>query len=197
MIEKSKSFRHSLLMLWRSITVAMIAMITILVGCQKAATTASGPIRPAITNTMEIDPVHGHLLQAQPKLPTLKVWVGAQELITEVATTHTQVATGMMFRTNILENEAMLFVFGRPHQASFYMRNVPIPLSCAYLDSEGKVLETHDMKPHEEEPIVAATDHVQFVLETKQGWFQRNGITTGMVVRTERGSLLDTFLGRR
>jgi uncharacterized membrane protein (UPF0127 family) len=162
-------------------TVAMLA------GCQQPATT---PEPPATMNT------NAYLDHAQPRLPTIKIWLGAQELITEVAATHTQVATGMMYRTNILENEAMLFVFGRPHQAAFYMRNVPIPLSCAYIDSEGTILELHDMKPHEEAPIVAATDQVQFVVETKNGWFKRNHISTGTVVRTERGSLRETFLGR-
>ena len=166
---------------------AVAGLVTILVGCRQPTTT---PSAPATTNT------NMYLDHAQPRLPTIKIWLGAQELITEVAATHTQVATGMMYRTNILENEAMLFVFGRPHQAMFYMRNVPIPLSCAYIDNEGTILETHAMKPFEEAPIVAKTDNVQFVLETKEGWFQRNHVSTGTVVRTERGSLRETFLGR-
>ena len=59
----------------------------------------------------------------------------------------------MMFRKEMNENEAMLFVFAQPFHASFYMRNTIIPLSCAYLDTEGEILEIHDLKPMDETPI--------------------------------------------
>lgn len=138
----------------------------------------------------------GYLDHAQPRLATLKLWLGAQELPAEIARTAVQVHTGMMYRKEMGENEAMLFVFSRPHQASFYMRNTLIPLSCAYIDSNGVILEIHDMKPRDESPIMAATDRVQYVLETRQGWFARHSISVGTEVRTERGSFADTFWRR-
>jgi hypothetical protein len=45
--------------------------------------------------------------------------------------------------------------------------------------------------------VVASSERVQFVLETSQGWFGRNQVTTGMVVRTEHGPLMKTFFGKR
>jgi len=167
----------------------VLAAVVFCAGCDNTAT-----IKPQPTTVRDIPAYLDHAL---PKLATVKLWLGEKELETEVAMTYTEVATGMMYRTNILENEAMLFVSSRPHQASFYMRNVVIPLSCAYIDSEGTILEIHDMKPQDETPIVAATDQVRFVLETKQGWFPRNHVATGMVVRAERGSLRATFLEKR
>ena len=65
-----------------------------------------------------------YLDRAQPKLSTIKLWLGSQELVTEVARTQTEVDTGMMFRKEMNENEAMLFVFAQPFQASFYMRTI-------------------------------------------------------------------------
>jgi uncharacterized membrane protein (UPF0127 family) len=103
----------------------------------------------------------------------------------------------MMFRKEMNENEAMLFVFAQPYQASFYMRNTLIPLSCAYIDTEGQILEIHDLKPMDETPIEAASANVRYVLETKQGWFERNKIGVGTLVRAETGSLTETFFGRR
>ncbi len=135
--------------------------------------------------------------QPQPKLPTVKLWLGSKELITEIARTPNQLATGMMFRKEMAENEAMLFIFAQPHKASFYMKNTLIPLSCAYIDSEGVILEIRDMKPLDEKPIEAASNRIQFVLETKQGWFERNKVGVGALLRTEKGSLVETFLGRR
>ena len=133
---------------------------------------------------------------AQPKLQTMKLWLGAEELTAELALTAQQMQTGMMFRTNVAENEAMLFVFGAPQRASFWMKNCVIPLSCAYIDTDGVILETHDMKPHDETPIVANSENIRFVLETRQGWFERNHVSAGTVVRTEHGSLAETFFKR-
>jgi uncharacterized membrane protein (UPF0127 family) len=144
----------------------------------------------------EIDPTHGHLLHAQPKLPTVKVWLGSEELITEIASEPVQIATGMMFRTNMPENEAMFFVFTDAEARSFYMRNCFVPLSAAYIAPDGRILETINMQPHDENGISSQSANVQFVLEVPQGWFQRHNVSAGAVVRTERGSLMETFFRR-
>jgi uncharacterized membrane protein (UPF0127 family) len=135
--------------------------------------------------------------QAQSRLPTIKLWLGAQEMITEMALNDSQERTGMMFRTNMAENEGMIFVFPQPTRASFWMMNTLIPLSAAYIDPDGTILEIHDLKPQDTNAVVAASDNVQYVLETPQGWFQRNNVGTGSVIRTERGSLPATFFNRR
>jgi uncharacterized membrane protein (UPF0127 family) len=133
---------------------------------------------------------------AQPKLPTLKLWVGAEELVTELALTREQQMTGMMWRTNMPENTAMIFVHPAPCRASYWMKNCYVPLSIAYLDTDGVILEIHDLKPQDTNSVVSAATNVRFALETPQGWFQRHHVSTGAVVRTERGSLEETFLRR-
>jgi uncharacterized membrane protein (UPF0127 family) len=132
----------------------------------------------------------------QPKLPTVKLWVGTNQVTAEIASTHQQIQTGMMFRTNIAELEGMLFVFPRPTQVAFYMRNTLIPLSCAYIDPEGTILETFEMQPLNETAIPSKSNQVQFVLEMKQGWFDRHNIRPGMAISTEHGSLRQTFFRR-
>lgn len=138
-----------------------------------------------------------HLDHAQPKLKTLKLWLGDQEIAAEVALTITEISTGMMFRTNMAENEGMLFVFSQPHQASFYMKNTTVPLSVAYIDPEGAILEIHDLKPLDETPVEAKSDQVQYTLEMTQGWFARHRIAPGAVIRTEFGKLGAAFTPRR
>ena len=160
----------------------------LLEGCEKSVTTAA----PPATNQIGSVPT-----KVQPKLPTIKVWLGSQELVTEIARTDLQIRTGMMFRQGIAENEAMIFLFDRPDYRAFWMKNVSVPLSCAYIDPDGVILEIHNMTPQETKPIESATDRIQFVIETKQGWFDRNKVSTGTVVRTETGSLAETFFRRR
>jgi uncharacterized membrane protein (UPF0127 family) len=130
---------------------------------------------------------------AQPKLQTMKLWLGPEEMTAELALTGLQMQTGMMFRTNLAENAGMLFTLPMPQRASFWMKNCPLPLSAAYIDPDGVILEIRDLQPYNTNSVVAASDRVQFVLETNQGWFQRHRVTPGTVVRTERGTLMDLF----
>ncbi|MBI3418346.1 MAG: DUF192 domain-containing protein [Verrucomicrobia bacterium] len=173
---------------WLHILLVIGFCIGLGASCQKAASPVPTP-RPAA-------PDHPYLDHAQPKLQTVKLWLGAQELVTEGATTMTEISTGMMFRKEMAENEAMIFVFGVPHRAAFYMRNTTLPLSCAYIDSEGVILEIHDMKPLDETAITAVSENVRYVLEVNQGWFERNKVAVGTVVRSEFGSLQQTFFRR-
>jgi len=134
---------------------------------------------------------------AQPRLETMKIYVGTEVVTSEVALTRVQVGTGMMFRKTMPENEGMLFVFGVPHRAAFYMRNTTVPLTAAYLDAEGTILELHDLQPLREEPVEAATEDVQFVLEMNQGWFKRHNVGVGAVITSEHGPFKNTFRFRQ
>lgn len=125
----------------------------------------------------------------QPKLLTTKLWVGDQELVVEVARQPSEIYTGLMFRTNLSSNEGMIFVLPVSQQARFYMRNTLIPLSCAYLDDEGVILEVHDMNPRDETTIASRSANVRFVIEANQGWFEQHHIGPGVLVATERGKL--------
>ncbi len=154
-------------------------------GCNKSSLTpppaaaASGPQLPT---------------QAQPKLRTIRLWLGAAELTTEMALSSEQVQTGMMFRTNLDEMAGMIFVFGSPYRVGFWMKNCPLPLSCAYIAPDGAIAEIHDLQAQDTNAVSANTDQIQFVLEVNQGWFARHHVGTGTIVRTERGTLMETFI---
>jgi len=134
--------------------------------------------------------------QAQPKLQTLKLYVGSQEMIAELALTPDQLRTGMMFRTNMDQNAGMLFALPYTQRAGFWMKHCPLPLSAAYIDPAGVIQEIHDLQPHNTNTVFAGSENIRFVLETPQGWFQKHQIGTDVAVTTERGSLMQTFFGR-
>jgi uncharacterized protein len=106
-----------------------------------------------------------------------------QTLQTEVARSPEEQQRGLMYRQSMPEDHGMIFVFAGPRQASFWMRNTHIPLSIAYLDQAGKILEIHDMKPLDETPIASQSLEVSYALEVNQGWFRRHGIIPGDIVR--------------
>jgi len=156
-------------------------------GCSKtppapAPSAVAAPGRPRL-------PTH-----AQPKLRTIRLWLGPEELSTEMALSDEQVMTGLMFRTNMDEMAGMIFVFARPTQAAFWMANCPLPLSCAYITPDGAIAEIHDLQAFDTNSVIANSGDIQFVLEVNQGWFKRHHIEVGTTVRTERGTLQETFI---
>lgn len=163
---------------------SLIALALLLAACDAAKPAA------AKTNTVS-QPAFAppYLTNAQPRLPTIKLFVGAEQLDTELATQPVQIFTGMMWRTNMPENEAMLFVFPTAEPRSFYMRNTYVPLSLAYVSPDGVIQEIHDLQPLNEASVPSRSDNIQYVLEVPQGWFKRHNVAAGTLIRTARGTL--------
>jgi uncharacterized protein len=97
----------------------------------------------------------------------------------EVADTPQASENGLMFRDSLPEDHGMLFIFDQPKKASFWMKNTKIPLSIAYADSNGKILEIKSMNPLDETVIPSRSDEVDYALEVNKGWFARHGIAAG------------------
>ncbi len=168
---------------------ACVASLALLSGCRDKTPVAGKPV-PVTNAVVESTP---YLPHAQPRLQTMSLYVGGETLVAELALKPVEVFTGMMWRTNMAEGEAMLFGFGQPHRAGFYMRNTFVPLSIAYVDSEGVIQEIHDLHPQNENPVEASVDTIQYAIEVPQGWFKRHNISTGALVRTPMGELKRTF----
>jgi uncharacterized membrane protein (UPF0127 family) len=168
----------------------------LLAGCEQPGSPGASAKAPAVgtaSATNRADEPHYHLDHAQPTLPSVKLWIGSKEMAAEVCVSVTQISTGMMFRQSIGPNEGMLFVFGGTDRRSFYMKNVPIDIAAAYLDSEGVVQEIVQLKQQEVTPVPSQSANIQFVLETAPDWFARNGVGPGTLIRAERGSLREVF----
>ena len=85
---------------------------------------------------------------------------------------------GLMFRQNMGEDEGMLFIFPESDQRGFWMKNTYIPLSIAFLDDNGTILNIADMSPHDLNTTYSEGP-ARGALEMNQGWFERNGISPG------------------
>jgi len=96
----------------------------------------------------------------------------------EIARTPAQQEQGLMYRKNLKDGEGMLFIFDRDQVLSFWMKNTLIPLSIAYIDNEGRILEIHDMEPKNLNPVKSGRS-ARYALEVPQGWFSRVGIVPG------------------
>ncbi len=116
---------------------------------------------------------------AQPELPVVSLRIGSTTLRAEVADDDTERASGLMFREALAPNSGMVFVMPQIAPASFWMKNTLIPLSIAFVDVRGTILEIHDMKPKDETPVRSTFPRVAYAIEVDQGWFSKNKIWPG------------------
>jgi uncharacterized membrane protein (UPF0127 family) len=102
------------------------------------------------------------------------------EVRVEIADTDPERQRGLMGRTALPEDQGMLFVFGGEQELSFWMRNTLIPLSIAYIDSEGRIVDIQDMKPLDDDPPhYVSAEPARYALEVNQGFFEEHGIEVG------------------
>ena len=112
------------------------------------------------------------------KLPAITLNAGMHLIQAEVAQTPEQRSTGLMFRSAMGTNEGMLFAFEAPGQQCFWMKNTLLPLSVAFVDDDGSVVNIESMKPQTLDSHCSKKP-VRFVLEMNEGWFAKRGIKPG------------------
>jgi len=112
----------------------------------------------------------------------------AVEITVELARTDEERALGLMFRKQLPDGQGMLFVFDRDQQLSFWMKNTVIPLSIAFIASDGHILEIKDMAPNDLNSVKSSRS-VRYALEVPQGWFDRVNVKAGDVVKIDPANL--------
>jgi uncharacterized membrane protein (UPF0127 family) len=118
---------------------------------------------------------------ARAELPVITLKVAGHEIVTEVASTDPARAQGLMHRRMLPENRGMLFVFPGVEQHGMWMMNTYLPLSVAFLDAEGIIINIEDMAPHTRD-VHAAAKPAKYALEANRGWFAKRGIKPGTKV---------------
>jgi uncharacterized membrane protein (UPF0127 family) len=123
-----------------------------------------------------------HLLLAQqlpqPTLRTTKLTAGIHVITAEIASTPQSRMIGLMMRERLATNHGMVFVFEDKSQHCFWMRNTLIPLSIAFIDDDGTIVNIADMTP-KSEASTCPQRPVRYALEMDQGWFAKRGVTAG------------------
>ncbi|NNL06505.1 MAG: DUF192 domain-containing protein [Gammaproteobacteria bacterium] len=126
----------------------------------------------------------------------IKLSINGHALIAEVATNPTGHQCGLAFRDELSSDHGMLFVYPHEQMLRFWMKNTRIDLSIAYLDSDGKILEMHDMDSDDPYRQTNSMQPARYALEVNQGWFSDNGIKVGDRVEFDLQSKIDIFKNR-
>ena len=123
-------------------------------------------------------PVAEGFAASDPQNPVVQLQAGMHLIKAEVASTPAQRQQGLMFRTKMEQNEGMLFVFGAPAKSCMWMKNTPIPLSVAFIDQAGRIVNIEDMQPLTEQSH-CSDGLVHYALEMNRGWFKQRHIKPG------------------
>lgn len=115
---------------------------------------------------------------APQKLPTTQLTAGMHLIRAEVAGTEAQRQIGLMHRPSMPANDGMLFVFEQAGVQCFWMRNTLIPLSVAFLDDDGRIVNIEAMAPQTDDSHCSKRP-VRYVLEMNLGWFDKRGLKAG------------------
>ena len=166
---------------------AAVALALILAGCggepagssngsQEGAPQASESADPGSESTRTTP-------EAASGLRTLTIEASGGESVevrVEIADEPEEQATGLMNRTALGEDRGMLFCFPSEEDRSFWMKDTLIPLSIAYMDSEGRIVDIQDMKALDDDPPhYESAEPARYALEVNKGFFDERGVEVG------------------
>jgi len=116
---------------------------------------------------------------AQNAMPVMELSAGFHRIEAEVAATDQNRQFGLMQRKAMPPQHGMLFVFTENNTHCMWMRNTLLPLSVAFIDSDGIIINIEDMKPQTEDNHCARKP-ARYALEMNLGWFAQRGIKPGL-----------------
>jgi uncharacterized membrane protein (UPF0127 family) len=121
--------------------------------------------------------------QQQPvKFPVISLNAGMHVIKAEVAARDAERQQGLMYRERMGPNEGMVFVFEAPAGVCMWMKNTLIPLSVAFIDESGKIINIEDMQPQTTDSHCTKRP-ARYALEMNQGWFKQKNIKPGMPIQ--------------
>jgi hypothetical protein len=112
-------------------------------------------------------------------LPVVQLNAGMYLIRAEVAADFGSRAQGLMYRKQLPSNAGMLFVFDQPGEQCMWMKNTLIPLSVAFMDDGGTIINIEEMAPQTLDSHCARRP-ARYALEMNAGWFAARGVKAGM-----------------
>jgi uncharacterized membrane protein (UPF0127 family) len=142
------------------------------------STTMRTPILSLFATTAMAMLMASPAANAQTKLPVAQLTSGIHLIKAEMAITPAEREIGLMNRTQMGSNEGMVFDFGAPAGVCMWMKNTLIPLSVAFIDDNGKIINIEDMQAQTLDSHCAVKP-ARYALEMNLGWFKQKNIKPG------------------
>ena len=152
------------------VVVALASVMSAVVGCAKEKSLAtSAAAVPATVSTTTPKTVADFF--------TIKV--GEKSVRMQLAVRALEMQRGLMERRDLGRDDGMIFVYEKPQEMSFWMRNTPTALDIGFFDAAGVLQEIYPMHPFDEQSVSSRGKALQYALEMNQGWYASNGVKPG------------------
>lgn len=148
-------------------TVAVLAIVSALAACAK---------EKAATSTGATAAVAGGAKTVADYFP---IKVGDKTVRMQLAVRAGEMERGLMGRRDLGRDDGMIFVYEKPQQMGFWMRNTPTPLDIGFFDTKGVLQEVYPLHPFDERTVHSRSAELQFALEMNQGWYRENNVKPG------------------
>lgn len=122
--------------------------------------------------------------EPQTNLQRTAIQAGIFQIDAQIANTPQQRQIGLMFRKDMATHEGMLFIFEEPQKQCFWMKNTLLPLTAAFVDDDGGIVNLVDMQPQSTDSHCSEKP-VRYVLEMNQGWFAKKKIGKGYKLKSQ------------
>ncbi len=163
----------------RALGIFLVLLSLMLVGCGGEPTTSDG----GFATTAAVPESGPQTTTSDSELRTVTIESSRGEEVevqVEIADDTPEQMRGLMYRTALAEDRGMLFAYPDEEHRSFWMKNTLIPLSIAFMDSEGRIVDIQDMKPLDDKPPhYVSTEPARYALEVNKGFFEERGVGVG------------------
>ena len=126
---------------------------------------------------------------ASEQTQTLPVEIQGHTYHLELATTNAARQQGLSDRKSIKDDQGMIFIFPYPQQLNFYMRHCHFPIDIIYLDSAGRVVQTHHMltepydTPEYQLKLYPSVYPAQFAIELQGNQLSKLNLKQGDLIK--------------
>jgi uncharacterized protein len=110
---------------------------------------------------------------------------GEVAVAVEVVATDAKIQRGLMYRQHLPPDSGMLFLMGREHDWSFWMRNTLIPLDMIFIGADMSIVGIVENARPRTETLRNVGKPSLYVLEVNGGWTKSRGVVPGAKVRFE------------
>ena len=127
-------------------------------------------------------PAAGAAASQASGLPVVELNAGIHLIHAELADSDSARMRGLMYRDTLAPNHGMLFIFDETATHCMWMRNTLLPLSVAFIDNDGSIVNIEEMKARTDDTHCARRA-VHYALEMSAGWYKARGLGPGSVIR--------------
>lgn len=160
----------------KTLSIVLVAALLLIAGCAGGSGNSKG-------NADTTGASAGETTAPDSGLRTVTIDASGGEKVkieVEIADTPAEQEKGLMFRKSLGKDRGMLFVFPDEQVRSFWMKNTLIPLSIAYIDSDGRIIDLQEMKALDDQPPhYVSAKPAKYALEANKGFFEKHGVKVG------------------